>query len=105
VIERRPNGQLVTPKGSPKRGGRKKGTPNKVTVEVKQLCSELVTDPAYLSKLKKRLHAGKLAPGVENTLWHYAFGKPKETVEHSGLGGEPIALIQRVIVDAAHPEA
>lgn len=68
-------------KGGP---GRKPGIPNKATVEAKEACAKLVDDPAYRAKLRERLLRGKLAPAVETMLWHYAHGKPKETVSLEG---------------------
>lgn len=89
------------PKGTPKTGGRQKGTPNKVTVEVREMARRLVEDPEYQKNLKTRLLDGSAGPGVESMLWHYAYGKPKERVEVSGeSGGLPISVIERVIVDA-----
>ena len=64
--------------GSP---GRPKGVPNKATKEVKELSRRLVLDPEYQQKLKQRLLKGTLTPVVECLLWHYAFGKPKDTLD------------------------
>jgi hypothetical protein len=82
------------------RAGRPKGTPNKITIEAKELARELVENPAYRSRLKARLLKGKLAPAMETMLWHYAYGKPKETHEVTGPDGGPIEFerIERVIV-------
>ena len=71
-------------KGTRKTGGRKKGTPNKATVEAKAACAAIVDDPVYRRKLKAAALARELPPVVETMLWHYAKGKPKERVEHSG---------------------
>ncbi len=68
--------------GNPK--GRKKGVPNKVTVEAQKACAAIVDDPTYRKKLIARAKAGELAPAIEAMLWHYAYGKPKEQVEHAG---------------------
>jgi len=57
----------------------------------------LVEDEFYRMSLMDRVKAGR-APHMEVLLWHYAYGKPKETVEHQGDVG--IALIRRDIVDA-----
>jgi hypothetical protein len=78
------------PKGTPKTGGRAKGTPNKATVEVKEAARLLVDDPEYRKTLKERLLAGTAGPGVETMLWHYAYGKPKESVELTGKDGETL---------------
>jgi hypothetical protein len=67
--------------GHAKLGGRKKGTPNVATAEAKTFATRLVTDKSYRANLRKRLLNGKLHPGVEQMLWHYAHGKPKDTLE------------------------
>ena len=61
--------------------GRPKGVPNKATKEVKELAQRLVLDPEYQQKLKQRLLNGTLQPAVEALLWHYSFGKPKDTLD------------------------
>jgi hypothetical protein len=71
-------------KGTPKSGGRKKGTPNKATVEAKAACAEIVDNPRYRKKLLAKACKGTLPPAVETMLWHYAKGKPKETVALEG---------------------
>lgn len=78
-----------TPKGV-RLGGRKKGVPNKITHEVRDLCEQLLNNPLYLASFKERLYAGELAPMLEQMVWHYWRGKPKELHEHSGPGGGPI---------------
>jgi hypothetical protein len=52
----------------------------------------LLTDPEYLDLLAKRLKVGK-APHMETLLCHYAFGKPKESIEVSGLNLTALQLI------------
>lgn len=66
-------------------GGRPKGVPNRATREVRELARSIVEDPGYLEGLKKRVEAGQ-APHMETLLFHYAYGKPKERIEHSGEG-------------------
>ena len=86
-------------KGDP-RAGRRKGVQNKVTREVRDLARAMVQDEAYLTKLTRDLHAGKLPTQLVVMLWHYAYGKPKETHEISGPGGLPLLdRIEVVIVD------
>ncbi len=77
--------------GNPK--GRKKGVPNKVTVEAQKACEALVDDPIYREKLLTDLRLREVAPGIEAMLWHYAKGKPKEQVELSGA----IETVSRII--------
>ena len=62
-----------------KTGGRRKGTLNKATREIKAAAAAFLSSPAYLASAEERILKGD-APHLE-TLWHhYAFGKPKETV-------------------------
>ena len=70
------------PKGAPRTGGRKKGTPNKATREIREASQALLENPAYIAALKTRLREGT-AGAVEPLLYHYAYGKPKETIEHN----------------------
>jgi len=67
------------PKGKPKTGGRRRGTPNKATKAIRDTAQRLLTDEAYQKALEVRLRRGT-AGAVEPLLYHYAFGKPKETV-------------------------
>ncbi len=73
-------GQFVSSPGP----GRKKGVPNRPTAEVRAACVAIVDDRQYRTKLLARARAGTLPPAVECMLWHYAKGKPKDQVEHSG---------------------
>lgn len=83
--------------------GRPKGVPNKATQEVRELARELVEDPDYLKRLRTRLLDGTLGPGVEQMLWAYAHGKPKESVEVSGPGGKPVEMVTAVAVSIVRP--
>ena len=69
-----------------KRGGpgRRKGVPNKATLEVRQFCASIVDDPAYQRSIRERAFAGELPPAMEALLWHYRFGKPKEEAHVQG---------------------
>jgi hypothetical protein len=51
---------------------------------VRKACQELIDDPIYLKRLFQDLRARKVRPAVELMLWSYAYGKPKEMVQHSG---------------------
>jgi hypothetical protein len=68
--------------------GRPKGVPNKLTIEVRELARNIVNNDAYLERLKVRIDRGS-APHMETLLWHYAWGKPKETLEMAGVEGGP----------------
>jgi hypothetical protein len=64
-----------------KTGGREKGTPNRVTVEARVAAAALVDDPAYRERLTQDMRARKVAPAIEQMLWYYAKGKPKEGID------------------------
>ena len=66
-----------------KTGGRRAGTPNKATREIRDAARRLLEEPAYLRSVRARLVEGK-APQLEVLLHHYAYGKPKDIVEQTG---------------------
>ena len=80
------------------RAGRPKGTPNKVTVEIRELARSMILDEGYQKKLRADLHSGKLPPPLVALLFHYGFGKPKETHELTGPDGGPIESVSRIEV-------
>lgn len=91
------------PRGKPfrageRRAGRKKGVPNKATVEVKEASRLLVEDPSYRVNLQSRLRDGTAAPAVEAMLWHYAYGKPVDKVEMTGPNGGPLTGAPQVVL-------
>jgi hypothetical protein len=69
-------GKPFTP-GDP-RAGRPKGSLNKTGKDARELAQSLVTDEAYIEKLKQRLLDGKLDGQMERLLWQYAFGSPPD---------------------------
>lgn len=79
-------------------GGRPKGVPNKTTVESREFADRILSDPAYVVSLRRRVLAGK-APHMETLLAQYRWGKPKDTVALEGPDGSPLALIRRIVVD------
>lgn len=82
-----------------KTGGRRKGTPNKSTGAVADRCRQLIESIEYQAFFRQRLLAGDLPPAVEAMTWHYAYGKPKESLELSGADGGPVK-VEFVIVHA-----
>src|SRR5437899_12228127 len=68
--------------GHSKVGGRIKGTPNKATVEARDLARDLL-GPKYQERLRQRLQAGE-AGSMEALLWQYAFGRPLTEVMANG---------------------
>jgi hypothetical protein len=84
------------PKGVRGGPGRSKGTPNKNTQEIRDFAQKLLTDPAYVRALEIRLLRGT-AGAVEPLLYHYGWGKPKETV--SVEGSMPMPLVIELVKD------
>ena len=70
--------------GHRKVGGRIKGTPNKATVEARELARNLL-GTKYQERLKQRLLAGE-AGSMEALLWLYAFGRPLTEMMADGHG-------------------
>ena len=68
------------PKGTRFGKGRAKGTPNKISVEVKTLVGELVNNPKYQWQLRRAFETRKVHPTIESLVWAYYLGKPKETI-------------------------
>jgi hypothetical protein len=85
-------------KGKPPGPGRPKGLQNRNTLEVKQLATRILQDKDYLEALQRRLLRGEAGP-IEVTLWHYAYGKPKERVELTGENRGPLRFTLNLGVD------
>jgi hypothetical protein len=62
-------------KGTPKTGGRQKGTPNRATVEVRAAAAAIVDDPVYRRTLARHMRARTVQPAIESLMWHYAKGQ------------------------------
>jgi hypothetical protein len=65
-------------KGGP---GRPKGGRNIANAEAKEFAKRLVENPRYRKVLEKGLQERTLEASIEQMLWHYAYGKPKETLD------------------------
>ena len=72
---------LRTQERDAKDGGRKMGTPNKATVEVRAWARGVVEDPQVHATTLDLARSGRLAPAVLIELLHYAYGKPKDTTD------------------------
>ena len=68
-------------RGHMKHGGRKAGTPNRLTGEAREIARHLLGDAEYQRSLQQRLIRGE-APRIELHLWELAFGRP-------GVGPDP----------------
>jgi hypothetical protein len=69
-----------------RRGGRKRGTPNKVTSEVRALAAEIVDDPIYRAKLLRDFRKRRVTPQVECLFWYFAYGRPIDRIAIGGPG-------------------
>lgn len=70
----------------------------------KDFCKRILDSPEYRESLRQRIVLGTLPPAIEQLLYYYADGKPKEIFEHTGKDGKPIETIsevRRVIVHAS----
>ena len=72
--------------------GRPRGVPNRHTAEMKARVAEFLSSGPYWDRVKVRIAAG-VAAGLEIELWHYAYGKPKETVKLEGEGRPPVQIV------------
>jgi len=61
-----------------------KGYVRPVSVEARQLVSEMVNDPAYQLRLRADFRDRKLHPTIEALVWAYHLGKPRQPVDVSG---------------------
>jgi len=72
---------IIHPKGERHPGsGRKKGTPNPISIEARQLAVELVNGAEYQRRLRRDFEARKLHPTIESLVWAYAIGKPRQDI-------------------------
>ena len=76
--------------------GRRKGTPNKATTEIRALTRTLF-DRNYFAGLKRRMEKGRLPPMLECKLLAYAYGEPKQTVDIPALTEISEALARKVV--------
>jgi hypothetical protein len=89
------------PKLPYKMGGRRKGTLNKITQDIRGLAQRMISDPAYVIALNKRMRKGT-AGAIELLIWHYAYGKPVETTRLIGSSG---GAVQIKVVHEHHEDA
>lgn len=77
-------------KGGP---GRPKGRADDRVLAARELAQNILTSPAYIATLKARADEGRLAPAVEQMLWHYAGGKPPDKLEVTGADAGPLQVL------------
>jgi hypothetical protein len=54
--------------------------PSIKTRQAQEFAARILDSEAYRTSLELRAKNGSLPPAVETMLWHYAYGKPVETV-------------------------
>jgi len=64
--------------GHKKVGGRKKGSLNKATRLAQKLAQNILTDEKYLKALRERMIDDQPSERIEEMLWKYAFGTPRD---------------------------
>jgi hypothetical protein len=84
---------MAKAKGSPKTGGRKKGSRNKITLEVRQLLDELNYDPVRsmveIARIASKKGDHALAGSMAKEVAQYVYPKRKQ-VEHLGVDGQKL---------------
>ena len=63
--------------------GRKRGTPNRKTVELRMLMGAMAGDIDYQRKLRSDFTRRRLHPTTELRVWEYVLGRPTEQIELS----------------------
>ena len=63
--------------------GRRRGTPNRKTVELRALMGALAGDIDYQERFSNAFRRRRLHPSTEMRVWEYAVGRPKEQIELS----------------------
>jgi len=73
------------PRGAPRTAGsgRKKGTPNRRTVQMRELMTSLCHDVGYQSRLRADFRRRRVHPAIESLVWAHTIGKPTERVQLS----------------------
>lgn len=85
--------------------GRKKGSLNKVTAEIKGLAQQHGADAIQtLARLMKAADSDTARIAAARELLDRGYGKPRQAIEHTGNDGGPITLLETVIVDPQHGE-
>ena len=79
--------------GQPKLVGRKKGTPNKSTQSVGQLCRKILETHEFRQKWREyfvKTPMNRIEPKLLVLVFAYAYGKPREHIELTGTECGPL---------------
>ena len=77
----RPRGRGFQKGQSGNPAGKKPGTLNKATRDAKVFCQALLTDTDYQKNFQAAWKARTLEPQLEVLVWHYAYGKPAQSLD------------------------
>ena len=75
------------------KAGRKKGSLNKLPKEVTVFCREVVESPEFQQKWRnyfKHTPLNQMDSKILMIAFAYAYGKPRERIEHTGLDSGPL---------------
>ena len=87
---------MEQPEDSVRKFGSRKGIPNKITRDIRNLTQDLF-NPIVWARYQRELEDGTLAPQLQTTLLAYAFGKPVERVEVANVSALPTpVLVERL---------
>ena len=81
-------------KGRPKTGGRKRGSLNKSTQDVGQFCREVLETEEFQRKWHHyftKFPLERMEPKLLTLAFHYAYGRPRERIELTGVDGDTIS--------------
>lgn len=86
---------MSRPKGLPKTGGRQKGTPNKVTADIKEIAQsfgqEAITHLVEIARNGDAPPAARVAAVKE--ILDRGYGKARQDVELTGANGGPLETV------------
>ena len=89
--------------GHKKVGGRKAGTPNRLTGDAREIARRLLGDAEYQRSLQRRLIRGA-APRIELHLWELAFGRPRVEPEEAPEGAGASAGLAQILEKLGEPK-
>lgn len=81
--------------GKPPGSGRKKGSLNKSTIEIRVFAKSILEDKDYQERLRTRITAGR-APKIEELLYHYAYGKPPDKLHLGADEDTPLTFTMKI---------
>ena len=88
--------------GHEKRGGRRRGTANRLTDEAREVARRLLGDAEYQRSLRKRLIRGEAAR-LEVHLWELAYGRPRVESAEGPDEAEASAGLAQILERLAEP--